>query len=640
MARNVYLDNIPLDEAREKFFGRLAELQLGPLEGEKIPVDQSLGRITAEPVFAAISSPHYHASAMDGYAVRAASTFGAAETAPIRLKIGEEAILVDTGDPVPLDFDAVIMIEEVHHVDSNTIEIIQSVAPWDNVRTVGEDLVVTEMILPANHKIRPVDIGGIIAGGVNEILVRPKPRVAILPTGTELVQPGGSLKSGDIIEFNSRIISSMVVEWGGEPKASPIIPDDYQLLLEKVSQAVKEADVVVINAGSSAGTEDFTSKVVGELGELLVHGVAIKPGKPVILGTISGKPVIGIPGYAVSAVLNCELFLRPLLGLLLGFEAGKHEHISAFVSRRVVSPQGVDEFVRVKLGQVGDKVVATPMARGAGIVMSLVRADGMMKVPKFSEGFEAGSQVEIELYRTKEEIRNTVVAVGSHDISLDVLGNLLKQNYPRLSLSSAHVGSLGGLMAIKRGEAHLAGMHMLDEETGEYNLPYIKRLLKGQPVTVVNLLYRQQGFMVAKGNPKGIKGIADLARDDVQFINRQRGAGTRILLDHFLKEFGIGPQNIRGYEREDYTHMAVAVAVQSKTVDVGLGIMAAAKALDLDFIPLAEERYDLVIPQEYWETDLIQKVIETIKSATFREKVTALGGYDLRDAGKVLATDF
>ncbi|ADG81625.1 molybdopterin biosynthesis protein [Thermincola potens] len=634
MSRTIYLDNIPLETAREKFFLRLNQPVL--LRSEQIPTELSLGRVTAEPVFACLSSPHYHASAMDGYAVRAASTFGASETLPVQLKTGEEAVLVDTGDPLPQGYDAVVMIEDVHYIDENTIEIIQPVAPWENIRTVGEDLVATEMILPANHIIRPVDIGAMLAGGVNEVSVRVKPVVAILPTGTELVQPGSPLKPGDIIEYNSRVISGLVTEWGGQPKVWGITPDDYGLLLERIGQAVAEADIVVVNAGSSAGTEDFTARAVAELGELLVHGVAIKPGKPVILGLVKGKPVIGIPGYPVSAVLNCELFLRPLLGKMLGIEPGLRETAKAVLARRVVSPQGVDEFVRVKLGQVGDRIVATPMSRGAGIIMSLVRADGLLQVPKLTEGLEAGAEVEVELFRTKEEIRNTVVAVGSHDISLDILGNLLKERFPRLSLSSAHVGSLGGLMAIKRGECHIAGMHMLDEQTGEYNLPYIERLLKNQQVTVINLMYRQQGFIVARGNPKQIKGIEDLVRNDVRFINRQRGAGTRILLDYYLKQKGIDPELIAGYDREEYTHMAVAVAVASGTVDTGLGILAAAHALDLDFVPLTEERYDLVIPAEFWHTDLINALMEIIRSDKFKVRVAGLGGYDMRDTGKVL----
>ncbi len=637
MTRNIYLDNVPLDTAQTKFFSRLDELGITKwMAIEQVPTEQAVDRVTAEPVFAKLSSPHYHASAMDGYAVQAADTFGAAETSPIRLVIDSQAYLVDTGDPIPQGCNAVIMIEDVHFVDEQTIEIISSVAPWEHVRPVGEDLVATEMILPANHLVRPVDVGGVFAGGVNELVIRARPKVAILPTGTELVQPGTALKSGDIIEYNSRVISGLVREWGGDPVAYGITPDKYEQLLARVKQAATDSDIVVVNAGSSAGTEDFTAQVVAELGELTVHGVAIKPGKPVILGMVEGKPVIGIPGYPVSAVLNCELFLRPLLAKMLGVDLGRRVVASAVLARRLVSPQGVDEFVRVKLGQVGDKIIATPMSRGAGIITSLIRADGLLKVPKLTEGMEAGESVNVELFRPLEEVKNTIVTVGSHDISLDILGNLIKQENADMSLSSAHVGSLGGLMAIKKGEAHVAGMHMLDEETCEYNIPYINRLLGDKAVTVVNLLYRQQGFIVPRGNPKGIEDVTSLLREDVLFVNRQRGAGTRILLDYYLKQKGIDPRAIKGYDHEEYTHMAVAVAIASGAVDTGLGILAAANALDLDFVPLTEERYDLVIPTDYLDSPLIQTLLKTISSPIFTDRITALGGYDTRDTGKVL----
>ncbi|TLN19643.1 molybdopterin biosynthesis protein, partial [bacterium] len=591
---------------------------------------------TAEPVFARISSPHYHASAMDGIAVRAADTFGASETSPVRLKIGRQAFPLDTGDPLPAGCDAVIMIEQVHRPAEDEVEIIAGAAPWQHIRPLGEDMVATEMVVPANHRLRPVDIGGILAGGKTEVAVRAIPRVAVLPTGTELVQPGDELKPGSIIEFNSRVISGLVSGWGGQPIRYPITVDDYAGLKDVVAQALAENDIVVINAGSSAGSEDFTAAVIRELGEVLVHGVAIKPGKPVILGHAAGKPVIGVPGYPVSAVLNCELFLRPVVAAKAGIEPPGREKMTAVFSRKVISPQGVDEFVRVKLGAVGDKIVATPVSRGAGVLTSLIRADGIVRIPRHLEGFDAGTPVEVELLRRPEEVAKTTVVVGSHDITLDVLANHLRVLTPDRSLSSAHVGSLGGLLALKRVEAHMAGIHLLDEATGEYNIPYIKRMLAGLPVVVVNLTYREQGLLVPRGNPKGIKEIKDLARPDVSFINRQRGAGTRILLDYHLQKLGIKPDEINGYDREEYTHMTVAAAVAGGGADAGLGILAAARALELDFVPVAQERYDLVIPEVYWDTEYVTSVLAVLNREKFRRDVLALGGYDLRDMGKVV----
>lgn len=635
--RNIYLENTPLEEATAKYFSRLREIgALKPLAAEQVAVDKAYGRVTAEPVFARISSPHYHASAMDGMAVRAEDTFRASETSPVRLTIGINAFPVDTGDPLPGDCDTVIMIEQVHFVNRQEIEIVAAAAPWQHVRPLGEDVVATEMIVPANHVLRPMDIGGILAGGVTEILVHPRPIVAVMPTGTELVQPGAELKPGDIIEFNSRVLGGLIEQWGGNSVRYEITTDNYELLKERVQEALSAADILVINAGSSAGSEDFTSSIIGELGEVLVHGVAIKPGKPVILGVIDGKPVLGIPGYPVSAILNSELFLKPVIGAKAGVYMPPPPTLTATLARRLISPQGVDEFVRVKLGQVGEKIVATPIARGAGVLSSLIRADGILKVPRFTEGFEAGAEVAVELLRDRAEIENTTVIVGSHDVSIDILGNYLKQIHPERSLSSAHVGSMGGLLALKRGEAHLTGIHLLDEETGEYNVSYVQKVFGNTPVVIINLLYRQQGFIVPRGNPRGIRTFQDLAGNGVRFINRQKGAGTRLLLDYHLRREGIDSRLIEGYDREEYTHLAVAAAVASGSADVGLGILAAANALHLDFFPLTEERYDLVVPEAFWGTPYITVLLEVMASADFRHSVEKLGGCSMRATGEIV----
>jgi len=635
MKRDVYLEDKPLEEALRGYMAHLEEAgALEPGPAETIPTEDAVGRVTAVPIYARNSSPHYHASAMDGVAVIAADTFGASEAEPKELKLGDRVQVVDTGDPLPGDCDAVIMIEDVHFNGEEIFEITSAAVPWQHVRVIGEDIVATEMILPANHLLRPVDIGGVLAGGISDIKVHPKPKVALLPTGTELVQPGEDLKPGDIVEYNTRVLGSMLAGWGAEPVRWKITADDYETLKERLLQALQESDVVIMNAGSSAGREDFTAELIRELGTVLTHGVAIKPGKPVVLGEVSGKPVIGIPGYPVSAVLAADLFLKPLIFRKLVCSLPELQKVSVAVSRKIVSSMGTEEFVRIKMGQVGDKIVATPISRGAGVIMSMVRADGMLKIPRLSEGYNAGDNVEVELLRPLAEVRETTVAIGSHDIALDVLANFLRKNHPEATLSSAHVGSLGGLTALKRKEAHLAGTHLLDEETGEYNISYIERLLKGRPIVLVNLVYRQQGLIVAKGNPKNIEGVEDLVREDISYINRQRGAGTRILLDFKLKEKDIDSGAIQGYDREDYTHMSVAAAVASGSADAAMGILAAARALDLDFIPVVEERYDLCIPGEYYDTPYIQRLLEVMKMPEFRQDVESLGGYDLRDCGK------
>ncbi|MDQ7786407.1 MAG: molybdopterin biosynthesis protein [Thermodesulfovibrionales bacterium] len=646
MSRNIYLESTPLQEALSAWFGRLrSEGRLYPLGGERIPVADSLGRVTAEAVMAVISSPFYHSSAMDGYAVRFHDTFGASERSPKRLKTGEQAVYVDTGDPLPNGFNAVIMIEDVNIIKDqhpegtgeHSIEIISPVTPWQHIRVIGEDIVATELILPENQRIRPVDLGAILAGGHTEVTVRKRPMVVIIPTGTEIVEPGTALRKGDIIEYNSRVLGSMVTEWGGEYIRYRIVPDDLEALKGAILDAHSLGDVIVVNAGASAGSEDYTARAIQELGEVILHGVSMKPGKPVILGLVKGKPVLGIPGYPVSAFLTLRLFARPLVYSLQGLEMPGAESLRVRLSRRVASPLGHEEFLRVKVGKVGDTFIATPVSRGAGVLMSLVRADGIARIPAQSEGIGAGTEIDIELLRSAKEIENTIVCIGSHDNALDLLANIIRKRYPALSLSSAHVGSMGGLTALKRGEAHMAGTHLLDEETGEYNVPFIKRLFPDTKVVLMNLVYREQGLLVPKGNPKNIRGFEDLTRGDITFVNRQPGAGTRLLTDKYLKDLGINQADVRGYEREEYTHMGVASAVLTGVADTGLAILASAVALSLDFIPVAKERYDIAIPDRFFQTDMIRKLIRIIREDTeLKDMVTALGGYDLSDMGKIL----
>ena len=636
--RRYFLNDVPLDQALEGFFTALREIgALDPKPGVELPLSQARGRITARPVWALTSSPHYDAAAMDGAAVRAADTLGATETSPVNLTISAQAILVDTGDPMPAGYNAVVMIEHLHRVDDNTLQVSAPVPPWQHVRPLGEDLVATELVLPENHQIRPVDLGACAAAGVTQLHVRRRPKVAVLPTGNELVPPGTApLKPGDVVEFNSLMISGMIDSWGGEGVVLPSAPDEYETIKSAVSSGLSEFDMVIVNAGSSAGTEDYTASVVEDLGRLLVHGVAVRPGHPVVLGMAEGKPIIGLPGYPVSAVLTAELFVKPLIERWLGRPTEARPTVAAELTRKVLSPLGEDEYLRVKLGRVGDRMVATPLQRGAGVIMSLVRADGIAQIPRFSEGLDAGSRVEVQLLRPLGEVQNTIVAIGSHDLTLDLIASHLSRRQPGLGLSSSHVGSLGGLIALRRGEAHIAGCHLLDEATGEYNVSYIQRYLPSVPLVLMNLVGRVQGLIVPTGNPNGIYSLEDLGRPDVVFVNRQRGSGTRVLLDYKLAGMSLDGEGISGYDREEYSHLAVAAAVASGSADTGLGILSAARALGLDFVPLLTERYDLVVPREHFGSELLQPLINLLQDSEFRREVESLGGYETGDMGKIM----
>jgi putative molybdopterin biosynthesis protein len=638
MKRNIYLKKKSLEEAK-KVASEIANLiHLGT---EAIPVIHSQGRITAEPIFARISSPPFHCTAMDGIAVKAENTFGANEESPKPLRINKEAFFVNTGNPIPQGTDSVIMIEDVHILDSERVEIREGAHPWQHVRTVGEDILTTEMVLTENHRITPYDLGALLACGHQEVKVRKKPRVLIIPTGSELIDPEQTdfknlQNISSVVESNSYVLSALILEDGGIPIRHPIVKDDPLKIREALLSNIEGLDLTLIIAGSSAGSEDYTRSTIEESGEVLIHGISIMPGKPTLIGRFKNLPIVGIPGYPVSAIMAYEELVRPILCQSLHAMEPQRLKTKAIPTRKIPSKLGTEEFLRVKIGKVGEKFFATPLPRGSGMVTSLTQADGIIRIPALSEGLNENEATEVELLKPLDEIANTVVMVGSHDLTVDLLANLLGKYYPPIFLSSHSVGSLGGILAIKNGNCHMAGSHLLDPETGEYNFPYIRTYLNGIEVKVIHLVFREQGLFVQRGNPKKVKGLEDLRRKDVTFINRQKGSGTRILLDHILETLSLNPDQIRGYEKEEFTHMAVASTVASGIADAGLGILPAAKAMNLDFIPIAKERYDLIIPSLYFEDEKVQKVIEAIRSDEFKRMVSRMGGYDVSRTGEEL----
>jgi putative molybdopterin biosynthesis protein len=637
--RNIYLKKKSLAEARDLVIHRFGAFPDWPVETVSTP--DAVGRVLAEPVFARLSAPGFHAAAMDGVAVRAAATFGASETSPKRLTVGVDAVAVNTGNVMPEGFDAVVMIEQVHQVDETTLQIEAPAFPWQYVRKMGEDIVATELLFPRHHRITPYCIGALLSGGIFEVPVRRRPRVAIVPTGSELVDWHGldiaTLQPGQVIESNAYVLEGLVRHCGGEPVRRTRVSDDPRQVEAALAEALApeaDCDIALTVGGSSAGSADYTKPAVEALGEVLVHGVTIMPGKPVLIGAAAGKPVIGIPGYPVSAIIAFEQFVQPVILAMLALPENPRPTLQVTPTRKIPSKLGVEEFVMVKLGQVFDRIVATALPRGAGAITSITEAHGIIRIPNNSEGIDADESVAAELLQPAEAVRNTIVVVGSHDNTLDILADQIRIDHGDVTVSSSHVGSIGGLMAVKRGVCHLAGTHLLDTETGGYNVSYIRRYLPGIPVRLVHLVMRDQGLIVPKGNPKKISGIEDLARGDVRFINRQGGSGTRILLDYRLNQLGIAPKSIRGYETEEFTHMAVAVAVLGATADVGLGIYAAARALDLDFIPVVTEQYDLLIPEVYFDTRPMRILRDTIVSEAFKRRVEALGGYSTRRTGE------
>ena len=588
--------------------------------------------MTAEAVWARRSSPDYDTAAMDGIAVRAAATVGASPTTPLQLD-GGDFVTVDTGDPLPDGFDAVVMREDVH-LNGAQAELHAAAAPYQHVRSIGEDVSATELLLPEGHRLRPVDVAAAGAAGVTELVVRRRPVVAIVPTGDEIRPLGSTLARGEIPDTNSLMLAGQAREANCETVTLPIIHDDPDRLAAAVRDAAARSDLVIVVAGSSRGRDDYTAEVVDTAGTLTVHGVAVRPGHPVVLGAVDHTPVLGAPGYPVSAALTFDIFAAPLLAALEGTAPPERPRARARLARKLASTMGMDDWVRVRLGRVGDGLVATPLPRGAGVLTSLVRADGLLVVPAGLEGHHPGESVDVELLRGLGEIDRTIVAVGSHDLVLDLAASMLRATDPRVTLASSNVGSLGGLVALRDGLCHIAGSHLLDPESGEYTQPYVDRVLKGRDVAVVRLVQRDQGLIVAPDNLLGIGGLDDLTAPGLRYVNRQRGAGTRVLLDAELRARGADRAAISGYEREEHTHLAVAAAIAGGRADCGLGVRAAARAFGLGFVPVTREPYDLVVAADALDDSQLEPLWTLMGKPEFRTAVEALGGYDATEMGR------
>lgn len=639
--RNVYLEMMSIEQALDVLLGHFPNKMD---EVEHIDVEDAVDRVLAEPVSARLSSPAFHAAAMDGIAVWAEDTFGAGPTRPRELVLGKTAFPVNTGHVLPKGTNAVIMIEQVIEVDDHRVQIEAPVFPWQYVRKTGEDIVATELLFPHGHRVTPYCIGALISGGVFRVSVLRKPRLLVIPTGSELVDfrtlGANPLKPGQVIDSNSYVLKALGEKCGAEVERHPYVSDNRDLISDVVDQASKDSryDMILLVGGSSAGSEDYTRAVLTDKGEVWVHGVTMMPGKPLLFGAVNGKAVFGIPGYPVSAIVAFEQFVSPLIHKMMGNCPEPRPQVQVEPIRKITSRLGIEEFVRVKIGKVGDRMVATPLAGGSGSITSLTEADGVIRIPAHVEGVNSLEPIRAELLKPRHSIENTIVIVGSHDNTLDILADQIRdiKDGGDITLSSSHVGSMGGLMSLKKGLCHLAGSHLLDEGDGSYNLSYIRQYLPDKKVRVVNLVLRDQGLIVPKGNPKGIRGIDDLCRPDIRFINRQAGSGTRILLDFKLKEAGLDHKLIDGYALDEYTHMSVVVAVLSGAADVGLGIYAAARALNLDFIPVVTEQYDLVVDEAYMDSRKIRILLETINSKTFKDRVTALGGYSTEKTGALI----
>lgn len=583
----------------------------------QLSLEDAAGRITAAPIFATYSVPEIHLAAMDGIAVVSADTKGASEQHPVTLAY---AARVNTGNVVPPAFDAVIMIEDVWEADGS-YTIRKAAAPWQHVRPAGEDLAESEMVMPSRHLIRPHEIGALATYGITR-LDAITVRIGLVPTGSELVPAGTRPAPGQVVESNTVMAKAMLEDVGAQCTRYPFVEDIPEKIRDAVARACRENDIVIVSAGSSAGTKDYTADVVGELGTVLVHGIATKPGKPAIVGKVDGTPVFGLPGYPLSALTVIRELVLPFLKMY-GLVVPAPQLIRAGITSALPKEIGSDEFVLSTLGKVGNRWVVSPQSKGAGVQMSAVRANAYLKVLRDSEGFNAGDEVDARLMVPEEEAETALLVTGSHDPVLDYLADILRP--AGINLISTHVGSMGGILALKKDECHAAPTHLLSDD-GSYNTAYLQKYLPGTAIDLICVAGRQQGVVSRTG----------LTFEELpgrSFINRQKGSGTRMLLDFGLKQAGIDPASIPGYEREATTHIAVALAVKSGEAEAGLCVFSAAKALGLPFVPVSHERYELAFRHEYVDDPRVRALIAAIRSNEFRSILQDLGGYDTSETG-------
>ena len=635
MKRKIFKDVLSVDEVFKKMESFIPERKV-----EEVDLLKATGRVAAEDVYSISDVPPFDRATMDGFAVRAEDTFDADEDNPVRLKIigsvaaGDrpsvtvgrgEAVEIATGAPIPKGANAVVMVEFTRSI-GNYVEVFKPVSPGENVMSAGSDIMAGELIVRRGDVITHREIGVMAACGINRVKVFRKPRVAVISTGNELVEVGSPLEYGKIYDVNSYALFSAVKENGGEPIFIGIARDDVEDIRRLIEKGLRVADIVLTSGGTSAGVGDIIYNILNEWEPgVIVHGIAIKPGKPTVIAVCEGKFVFGLPGYPTSALTIFEVFVAPIIRRLSGLSVEKRK-IRCKLAMKTFSSEGRREFLPVNIvrGSVG--FTAYPVTGSySGAITSLSFTDGFVEIPENVVMLEEGEEVDVTLY---SELKPAdLVVIGSNCIGVEILLRLLG-----VRAKVINVGSTGGILAVKRGEADVAGTHLLDE-SGEYNLPFLERYGVKDAILVKGYL-REQGIIVAKGNPKGIKGVEDFLREDVTIINRNRGSGTRILLDMLLKEiaeregknFEDIVKSIKGYEVEAKTHSSVAVAVLSGKADAGLGIKTVATQYGLDFIPLRAEEYDFLIPKDRLEKDAVRKFIEKLKSDDFKRELENVDG--------------
>lgn len=610
-----YLELRSLDEA----LALLTTSFSSPTRTERVPLMQSAGRVVAEPVFAKYSVPEVNLSAMDGIAVRSRDTIGATDQAPVTL---DRFACVNTGNIVPPEFDAVVMIEDTWE-SCGKYQIRKAAVPWQHVRPAGEDVKEDKLVLPRGHVVRAFDIGALATYGITDIEVLAV-NVGIIPTGSELVPLGVRPGPGQVVESNTVMAQVFLSQMGAHCSRFPIVPDDPDLIREALRNAVHENDLVIISAGSSAGTRDFTEGVIRSLGDLIFHGVAVRPGKPVMLGDVEGIPVLGLPGYPLAAQTVLREFAAPLLESW-GFPPAPRVPVRVRLGQTLVSDPGFDEFVPVFVGRIGKKLYGTPHGKGAGVQMATIKANGYTHIPAPVEGYEAGTELEVFLTTDAGSIERTLIFTGSVDPALEELAGLAHDK--GLFIHASNPGNTSALLALKDNTCHAAPLSLPARSLRASYQPLLKNF-PVEDVVFIHIAAIEQGIASRDG-----LGIGDLTT--VRFINTRRGSPARGILDTLLAAEGIDPSQVNGYLQEVHGPPAVAAAIRNGFADAGMCTSSVAKASGLRFVPVAHEDYELAIRREMLDDSRIRTLVSIIQSGEYHAILAKTGTYDLSLTGTI-----
>ena len=658
--RKIFRTLISLEEANSRL---LEFFEPKPVREESVTIEGSLGRVLSEDLVSDIDVPGFDRAAMDGYAIIAEDTWGADESVPKlfrlagRVEAGDKPIVevttgkaveIATGAPMPKGANSVVMVEYTHQRDES-VEVRRTVTPGENVMAAGSDIMAGELVLRKGERVTSREMGIVAALGLEAVKVYRRPKVAIISTGNELLRAGQQPQYGKVFDINAFSLFGAVIECGCEPLHFGIAKDDADDMIEKIKQASKSVEIILSSGSTSAGVGDRLYKILNEFGKpgVIVHGLSVKPGKPVVVAVVKDIPVFALPGYPTSAMIIFQILVKPILLKMSGLSETQPGHrLEAVLATKVLSAGGRREFLPVHV-IVGDseKYLAYPVTSGSGAITSYALADGFIDIPLDRKMLDEGESVAVTLFNQQLRPADLTI-IGSHCIGIDILLGVIRATHPGFSAKVVNVGSTGGLNSIERGQADLAGIHLIDENSGKYNLPFIDKSNLLGKAALIRGYDREQGLVVAKDNPKSIKGFEDLIKKDVTFINRNLGSGTRILTDLNIrkiakrssKDFEEIASQIKGYTVEAKSHSAVAMAVVQNKADVGVAIKAVTRNQPLEFIPIMKEQFDFLVQKSRLNKTPVRLFLETLTSKEFKEQLDRkrLGINVVAESGSIL----